>query len=46
MNKIACTKGMSLPEFVLIASQKMIYTAFNGKRHNAESKMRSAYMSK
>ena len=46
LNKIACIKGMSLPEFVSITSQKMIFTAFNGKRHNAESKMRSAYMSK
>ena len=46
LNKIACTKGMSLPEFISITSQKMIFMAFNGKRHNAESKMRSAYMSK
>ena len=45
-NKISCTRGMSIAEFATITSQKMIFTAFNGKRHNAESKMRSAYMSK
>ena len=46
LDKIACTKGLSPTEFASIASKKMLYTAFNAKRHNAESKMRSAYMSK